>query len=396
MTKMLNKIFSQIDSGMKKVLIFFLVWFFVLNVVGYIANVYEIDNYGHDDETHGLTWHKVLIAEWLRWDSGFFHDIAGKGYHPEPGDGDYFFTSGVRTAFFPLYPAIIRYTGQVINADNSTLYTIQRLVSIISIFIAVIFFYKLVRLDEDENVGLRSVMYLLLYPSAFFFLAGYSESLFLMLLVSSIYFSRKSNWLLAGVLGGLAVSSRFVGVLIILPLLYEYLDQRKFKWREIKVDILYLMLVFLGLGIYMLYLNKSFGNPTMFVDIENSYGKHMTLNIFSVFIKNFMDFFKNPFAVQYIQHLHEYIAALLFFVSAIVSYFKLRKSYFIYAISYMLLILLMGNIGSFNRFVLLAFPVFILWAKLIKNEFAHQLLIFILASFLIVFTAFFTIGRWSG
>jgi len=215
-------------------------------------------------------------------------------------------------------------------------------------------------------------------------------------LICSFYFARRSNWLLAGFLGGLATLTRFVGILIFLPLLYEYLQQINFNFKKIRLNILFLLFIPIGLGVYMWYLNQFFGDPLLFVKIENSWEKHLTLNIFATFANQFVFFKETPFTLNYIQHLYEYIVAIIFTISVIYTYFKLRKSYFIFAATYMLLVLLMGNFGSFNRFVLLVFPVFILWAKIIKKDYVHQLMLFFLSAFLILFTIFYSMGKWSG
>lgn len=380
----IKKLFTIKDKGLKKVIIFFLTWFFVLNIVGFVGRIYLAPD-------SDLDLSKVFIDQWIRWDGGFFQDIAKTGYHEPPNSA--FGGKLVRTAFFPLYPFLIRHLGNTFDDYQLA----QRLISIVSIFLAVVFFYKLLRLDEDEDVSIKAITYFLLFPASFFFIAGYSEALFLLLLISSFYFARKSNWFLACALGGLATMTRFVGILLVIPVLYEYLVQIKFNFSKIKLDILSLLLIPFGLGIYMWYLAKTFHDPLLFIHIENSWDKKLTLNIFATFVKQFGYLLKfNLYDSQYIQTIGECLSAFFFSLFTIVAYFKLRRSYFVYALAYMLLILLMGNFGSFNRFILLVFPVFIVWAKLIKKDFYHQLMIFVSGSLLICFTIFYIIGKWSG
>jgi len=171
----MNKIILKIkdfDSGIKKTAILFIVWLLVLTMVGFIADVY----YYEKSEVQKLSWRKIIIDNWCRWDSGFFYNIAKSGYHRKPGDSDYGFKHEVRTAFFPMYPFLVRQLGRQI----SDYYLAERIISIISIFLAMIFFYKLVRIDEDENTSLKTIMYILLFPAAFFFIAGYSEALYIL------------------------------------------------------------------------------------------------------------------------------------------------------------------------------------------------------------------------
>jgi hypothetical protein len=73
------------------------------------------------------------------------------------------------------------------------------------------------------------VLAVLLYPSAFFLVAGYSESLFLAALLGMIYWSRQRGpaaWALAALHGMLMCATRFVGVAVVVyPLLQAWLER---------------------------------------------------------------------------------------------------------------------------------------------------------------------------
>ena len=66
------------------------------------------------------------------------------------------------------------------------------------------------------------MLYLTLFPSAFFLFAGYTEALFLALAIWCVVVARRGGWWQAGVLGLLASLTRQVGLLLIIPYLYEY------------------------------------------------------------------------------------------------------------------------------------------------------------------------------
>ena len=96
------------------------------------------------------------------------------------------------------------------------------------------------------------MLYLAIFPTAYFLHAAYSESLFLLLVLGSFYAARRERWAWAGALGALATFTRITGFGLIPALLVEYLIQKRFRLREIRADVLYLALVPLGLGVYML------------------------------------------------------------------------------------------------------------------------------------------------
>ena len=73
----------------------------------------------------------------------------------------------------------------------------------------------------DEIAG-RAVWLLAIFPTSVFFTTLYTESLFLMTSVAAFYYARRSRWALAGIWGLLASLTRVTGLLLLLPLAWEY------------------------------------------------------------------------------------------------------------------------------------------------------------------------------
>ncbi|MBC8264498.1 MAG: glycosyltransferase family 39 protein, partial [Anaerolineales bacterium] len=158
----------------------------------------------------------ALLGVWQRFDSIWYTKIAMQGY--AQGDGT--------TVFFPLYPILTRLVGKVLFG-NYLLGGI--IVSNAAYFLALIALYKLTRLEFDSQVAVRTVVYLSVFPTAFFLLGVYTEAPFLLFAISAFYYARKGNWLAAGVMGLLAALTKQLGLLLLLPLLYEYLDNVRFQ-----------------------------------------------------------------------------------------------------------------------------------------------------------------------
>ena len=70
-------------------------------------------------------------------------------------------------------------------------------------------------------VGLRAAWFLLIFPTAYFLHIGYTESLFLALVLGSFLAARTDRWWLAGILGGLAALTRINGLVLIPALAAE-------------------------------------------------------------------------------------------------------------------------------------------------------------------------------
>ncbi len=182
---------------------------------------------------------------WIQSDADYFFNTASQGY------------VGGRYMFFPLYPLLILFFSKI---ANNNFISPGLFVSWISIFVGIILFYKLVKLDYKKDIAQRTILYLLIFPMSFFFLSYYSESLFFLVTVSAFYYARKQNWLLAGIFGFFASLTRLIGVLLLPVLLFEYFYQKKFKFKEVKKDVLSLTLIPLGLTTFCLYLYQKTGD----------------------------------------------------------------------------------------------------------------------------------------
>ena len=81
-------------------------------------------------------------------------------------------------------------------------------------------------MDFGEDLISRTITYLLIFPTTFFFSGVYGESSFLALTVAAYYYTRTNRWLLAFILAALATLTRSQGMILALPLLIEYLHER--------------------------------------------------------------------------------------------------------------------------------------------------------------------------
>ena len=150
----------------------------------------------------------ILDVFGSRWDTGFYLSIAEEGYKVE----------GVQfpsVPFFPLLPLLIR----LVNLLTGDTLVAGLIVSNLALCAASILFYRLVLEEFGEETAGRAVWYLLIFPTSFFGSAIYSESLFLLLAVGALYLFRKGFWGGAAMLGVLSALTRFMGLLVAVPML---------------------------------------------------------------------------------------------------------------------------------------------------------------------------------
>jgi hypothetical protein len=194
-----------------------------------------------------------LVNVFSRWDSGWYHSVAKNGYSFTPDKQS-------NTAFFPLYPMLMRAVHFLSPSQTDASWMIAGLiVSNAALLIAACYLVLLLRLDFDPDTSARAVLYLFIFPSTFFLSAVYSESLFLAATLAAFYHARKGQWLLASVCAGAATLTRSPGILLAAPLLLEYLAQRKFRLREIRWNVAALAIIPACLAAHMLYFHWRFG-----------------------------------------------------------------------------------------------------------------------------------------
>lgn len=177
--------------------------------------------FGIDPVVNGIP--GALLGVWQRFDAINFQRIATFGYSDD-----------ALVAFLPLYPLITRVGSYIVN-ENILLSAI--LVSNIACVLLLITLYKW--LGEEgfsEDVTRRSLLYLLVFPTAFFLFVPYSESLFLLLAIISIREARRQNWARSSLAAFGASLTRLTGICLVLVIAVEILRENKWSisktgWR---------------------------------------------------------------------------------------------------------------------------------------------------------------------
>lgn len=306
----------------------------------------------------------VWLDVWARWDSAFYLSIVEQGYWFVPGQQS-------SVAFFPLYPLIVSLFAPFIGTLAAGV-----LVSNLFLFGGLVFLYKLTELEFDADTAGRTVFYIAAFPTAFFFSAVYTESLFLFLTVSTMYFARKGLWAWAGLFGLLCASSRIVGVVIWGVVGLEWLRahgwtlgtiHRRESWQNLltalKTDWLNLIaicIIPLGLVSYMLFLNSAFGDPVAFSTTQSAWGREM-VGLFAVIGRDLAWFLSGNFLTgeiwwQVAFDLTAYFAVL---AVSVVVWRRLGASYALFCII-SIVIPSMSGTNSLSRYALVIFPFFMM------------------------------------
>jgi len=201
---------------------------------------------------------------WNRWDTGHYITIATTGYNP--------YTEN--TAFFPLYPLLMRVLDPVLPGEKLAAGLIIASAACIAT-LAVL--HRLVEDLFDTSTAQRAALYLMASPFAFYLVAAYNESLLLALCVAALYCMRRGHWWAAGALGGLASATRQAGVLLAVAFAIEYLRQRDWRITRVNWDAAAVLLVPTGLLAFMIYCARAFDDPLRFLHIQEFWGRQLSV-----------------------------------------------------------------------------------------------------------------------
>lgn len=196
-----------------------------------------------------------LLSPLARWDSTWYLELARDGYE-----------GGLDTAFFPLYPMLVRAFVLPFPSEGALLLSAYA-VSLGCFLGALWLLHRLVELELGRGVATASVWLLALFPAAVYFGAPYSESLFLLVSVGAFYAARTGRWAWAGGLAAAASATRSAGLVLLLPLALIWLDSRP---RRLS-GLTWLALAPLGVAGYALYLGLHHGDALAFVDAQEAW-----------------------------------------------------------------------------------------------------------------------------
>ncbi|HSE15676.1 MAG TPA: glycosyltransferase family 39 protein [Pyrinomonadaceae bacterium] len=302
-----------------------------------------------------------LLSPWYVWDVYYYVEIVRNGYQP-----------GAATPnFHPLYPWIATLVAVVIREPLSSLL----LVSSVAGLVLTVCFYRLAKLDGDEQQAWQATALLLVWPASMALFVPYTESLFLLLSVYCLFAARHKKFWLAGLAGGLASLTRQQGLFLIFPLAWEIWESSERRWSNALRKALSLLLVAAGYAVWIVYravaindLHPDFSSLQKFIHSvmvsPASYAiidDHEFLPPWAALWKAFNVFWRGEAAAgAYL----DVVLGAVFLSLFVLSWRYLRTSYRVYCVVIVLVSLsfFTGHVNPFialPRHLLLAFPVFI-------------------------------------
>jgi hypothetical protein len=320
----------------------------------------------------------VFTAPLARWDSYWYWKIAEHGYE---------WTDDRQThtvVFFPLYPVIL---GAIAKGTGVHPFLSGSAVSLAALLGAVACIALLAR---DEGFDPRwSLAALLLFPKAMFFVAVYTEALFLLCSAGCLLALRRRRLGAAAAWGAFAGLARPTGVVLALPILWAALERREAPGRPKRIVYYWLAALapVAGAGAFGLYLWRRFGSPLVGVRAETAGWGHRILEWPWTPV---VDAFRTPG--------HYWLSAMFLAVFGAASVLLFRrglKAEAVYVAGTVIFVLETWGIASAPRYTAVLFPVFFLIGEGMKRSPLIRWGYGILGAMtLMVETVKFALGAW--
>jgi hypothetical protein len=257
----------------------------------------------------------------------------------------------------------------------------------------VFYLYKLTKLDFDDGVAQKAILFLSIFPTAYFLSAPYTEGLFFALVIASFYYARLSRWAASGFLAFLAALTRISGLLMLPVLLIELLHQKVWKPKKmLSVNLLWIFLVLAGFLVYLNINYQVWGDPFKFLEIQRVHWFN-TLDPLLGLTRSLGWANNGIYPENLILGVAPLVFAVLGLATVAFGFFKrLRPSYLVYMLLSWMLALSTSMWISVPRYVMAMFPLFILLGTLTHRKIVNVAIVVAFAVPMSYFTALFAMG----
>jgi hypothetical protein len=246
------------------------------------VGLYAVFAFGYQDPVHPF---RISDNELLnlpaRWDAGWYYQIAAAGYQ-----WDRTSPRQQNIAFFPAYPMLTRFTGQLLGASNEAYFYAGLIVSLAAFLWALDRLHRLARrlVPNVPDVGRATVVLLAAYPFAVFYGNIYTEGLFLLAAVSCFWHAERERWGRVAGWGLLAGLTRPNGIFLCASLAVFALRQAwrtqtpstRERLRRALWPLCASAAPALGLVIYAAYVHSLTGNFWQWAAIQERWGRSFT------------------------------------------------------------------------------------------------------------------------
>lgn len=299
-----------------------------------------------------------LLNGYFRWDAAWYASIVKKGYRFSAEHSS-------NAAFYPLLPGLTRAVALLVGD-----WRVAALIVVNICSLGLVAALERLSAFELPKVDTRTASHLLLaFPSSFFLVSFFSESVFLVCAAFSMFGYVRQRYVSAGVWGMLAMLSRSTGLVLAIALLADLIWRRVRDKQPIPWRASWLALVPAGLGVFAILLWNRTGEPLAFLKAQEFWRPDSALPWVPLF--NSLGGFEwdLPRSARNVQRLLDSGAALFVLGTALaMAVARFRPCYWLYTLGVVVLPLCTGTMMGMSRMCLAAFPAFLFWASVLDTR----------------------------
>ena len=200
-----------------------------------------------------------------------------------------------------------------------------------------------------------------------------------------LLFDKNKIWL-ASIIGLFASLTRLIGI---------FLTPSLMLGKKV-TSLIPLLIVPLGLLVYMFYLRIEFNNPFYFLTSQAVWGQERSTTQIVLLPQVFWRYLKilaTTNGLTLLSAAFELTATVFALAILVVAYKKVKTEWLVFSFLAVLTPTLTGTLTSMPRYILVAFPIFIVLG-LIKSTLFKILILTIFVMLLLISTTLFTQGYW--
>lgn len=323
-----------------------------------------------------------LLAPWQRFDSNRYMRIAMEGYAHEED-----------SVFPPLYPLLVRGIGTVLSiiphdflengeraakVSPTTRYmSAGILVSNLACLACFWLFYQVASQKIGATNATRALIYFALFPTGFFLFAAYTEPLFILLVMGTLWSAEKGSWASAGICAFLATLTRTTGVVLFIPLLYATLSTR--PRLHITLPLLLSFSPLFAFGLFLTY-RHLLGLPAISQIYAQHWHQTTSLPGYDLFTAAKIMITGQGVRAGELTLLLDFLTVFLLLGAVWITFRRFGGVYGWYLAMMLLFMLLPRSdwkpLYSFTRYALAFFPMFWWWASAGTNAWLNRLILY--------------------
>ncbi len=341
---------------------------------------------------------------WAHGSAGYYLSIAQHGYAGKtvrPGQS----IDGI--AFAPLYPWGIHLVHTI---THLSWLASAELLSAATLLAALIILYRLATDALSPAVGDATMLALLAFPTAFFLLAPYPDSVALVLVLFTFLAARKGQWLLAGVFAAAATLDAYYLCILLVPIGVELWQHRQDRinhgnlpeaWGHELVRVTAVVAPMLAaMGLWMAYQQVHIGNQFAFVHAQTlQFHRHIAppWTLFTNVGRDLVHWHFNNAGAAGVTEAMDAVTVVLLAVVTVHVFLHVRRSYgVLLGLSWCVFTFQTFLLGV-TRDVLVLFPLFIglgTWASKRRWHERALLILFVPCGYFLI--ARFVTGAFGG